>query len=125
MYTILTVQTAAPVNRSFHANGYYTSRKTSGDQPQSDLLYSILVFLSVCPLVLFEAAAAPGTPGFSEFYEETMTSFIGCLASDDETTRSLASHVARKLMAENSVVLLHRNLENGSRDFPTGFWRTT
>ena len=122
---MLTVQNAIPVPRSFHANGYHTSRKTSGDQPQSDLLYSILVFLDVCPLILFDAAAAPGTPGYSEFYEETMISFVGCLASDDETTRSLTSHVARKLMAENSVVLLHRNLENGSQGFPTTFWRTT
>lgn len=118
------LKNATPVPKQFHANGY-SSRKTSGDQPQSDLIYSILTFLSFRPLVLFEAAATPDSPGYNEFFEETLRSFVGCLGSDDELIRSLASNVTRRLLADNSVVLLHRNLKSGSQAFPTSFWRTT
>jgi hypothetical protein len=107
------------------SNGYYAMRKQSGDQAQTELLYSILRYLNARPLAMFDAAPPLGSPEYSEFYEDTFASFTACLASDDELVRSLTSNVARKLLADNTLFLLRRNIASGSDGFSLRFWKTT
>ena len=87
-------------------------------------MFRILIFLNLLPLTLFEGAPT-GISEHDKFFEENFASFIACLDTDDERTRHLTSSIARKLMSDESVLLLRKSLESGSQDFQRNFWRST
>ena len=69
----------------------------------------------------------PDNPADREgFFEENFEAFVSCMVAADESVRSLAAGVAKRLFAENTVISsLAASKRLSSPSYRTGFWKLT
>ncbi|KAG9237075.1 hypothetical protein BJ875DRAFT_533185 [Amylocarpus encephaloides] len=110
--------------RDSYPDEQYTILKPLEVTTSSEMIYHILVFLDASPRTLL-VGAPENAFDWIQFFEATLSSFIGYLITDDERIRHMTSTVARKLMTEGSISLWNRIQTADIGMFKYNFWKAT
>ena len=100
-------------------------RKAVESAPSVNIICNILSFLDASPMTLFQGP--PDSEAEREvFYQENLDSLISCIVAADGSVRRLATGVARRLFANDKVLVTLRAYKGlKSREFRVKFWRLT
>ncbi|KAI1762758.1 GTPase [Hypoxylon sp. FL1150] len=114
------------ISADMYIGDRHSQRKASETSlSTTSVICNILNFLDASPKTLFEAAPSK-SPDAERFYEEIFEAFVSCLVTANDTVRSLASGLARKLLAPNGVLsALRKSKRLDSHSFGVKFWRLT
>ncbi|KAK6954912.1 hypothetical protein Daesc_002541 [Daldinia eschscholtzii] len=89
------------------------------------LVCNILNFLDASPATLFEGSPVDSAEA-EQFYEGIFEAFVSCLVTANDTVRTLASNLAKKLLAPNGILSsLRKSKRIDSHSFRVKFWKLT
>ncbi|KAF4630487.1 hypothetical protein G7Y89_g7653 [Cudoniella acicularis] len=111
-------------SRDSYPDEEYTLLKPLEATGSMDMIYQILLFLNASPMTLL-VGVSENAFDWIQFFETTLTSFVGYLVTDDERIRHMTSTVARKLMTEGATCLWGKIQGGETAVFKFNFWRST
>jgi neurofibromin 1 len=103
-----------------------SAQRKAAESPSSvNIVCNILSFLDASPMTLFQGPPENGSEQ-DLFYRENLESLVSCVVAADESVRRLATGVAKRLFARESVLAKLRSCKGiKSQEFRTDFWRLT
>jgi neurofibromin 1 len=105
--------------------GEYSAQRRGSESSAANtaMICNILKFLEPSPKTLFENAPADST---DTFYEDNFEGFVSCLVSSNDEVRTLASALAKRLLAEDGILAsLRKTKRLSSQNLRVRFWKLT
>ncbi|KAI1472094.1 uncharacterized protein F4812DRAFT_416560 [Daldinia caldariorum] len=117
--------TSALREDSYIGDRHSQRKPTEANSSATMLSCNILNFLDASPATLFEAPPADSAET-ERFYEGIFEAFVSCLVTANDSVRTLASDLAKKLLAPNGILSsLRKSKRIDSHSFGVKFWKLT